>query len=325
MDYKQAVRKTIVTECKISHKKPGDPMYPGWAPEDDQKDAWVVWITTRSGLLPATLGMKIFKSKADAEDFVAEFPVGKEIPQNVKWIGQEERRLGHIRDSINRKDVPRAGTGDEDSPLAFGVLIDAGLETWRSGVSPLVRDSLGRRRIGELKNTFGENWTVAAVFEYCWINLPPSSPAYIAALYKFHWYITQDEFAAGYLWRDLEMLIHGVESAAVTSMERAKRAGAAGSERSAQNRQKRQLALIAEMERFAARNPDMVKLGPDAVVSLVIEACAEKEPTLWRQGRGQVNEYLGEIRRGEAGEELRARFEALFGVKPPKRLRRLRQ
>ncbi|MEX2741106.1 hypothetical protein AB3480_06615 [Rhizobium mongolense] len=320
MDHTQAIRKTVVTRLNIAHKKPGDPMYPGWATDDDCKDVWVAFITTRSGLLPETVGMQVFYSEVDAADFAARFAVGKEIPPNVKWIGHEERRLHFIREKVSNKSVPRAGTGDEDSPLAFDVLIGAGLETWGNGISPLVRDSLGRRRIGELKNLFGDNWAVAAVFEYCWINLPPSSPAYIAALYKFHWYITGDDFAAGYLWRDLETLVHGVEAAALNSVEMRKKAGLAGSEKSVKARETRRTALMEEMEAITVRNPDFAKLGADTVARLAIDGCAEKAPALWKQGRGQVSEYLGEIRRGEAGQDMRARFEKLFGTKPLRRL-----
>jgi hypothetical protein len=41
------------------------------------------------------------------------------------------------------------------------------------------------------------------------------------------------------------------------------------------------------------------------------------DPALWSQGAGQVEEYLGEIRRGEAGEQMLARYLAMFPAPKP--------
>jgi len=251
--------------------------------------------------------------------YVDKYSVGTEIPDNA-WVGHEAARHKAFREMIDRGKAPGAGhAGDADSPLAFDVLDDAGI-TKGAGVSQKVRDFLGRQRLGYLKNRFGENWRTAAAYEYCWLNLDSSSPAYVAAAYQFHWYITGDDFAAGYLWRDLECLVHGVESAAVKSFEMRKKAGASGSKKSAKAREARRCSLMRSMEQVAERNPDVVKLGAKIVADLALTSCINDEPVLWAQGQGQVDEYLGEMRRGEAGEDLQSRFFAMF---PPKPLRRL--
>ena len=69
------------------------------------------------------------------------------------------------------------------------------------------------------------------------------------------------------------------------------------------------------MEMVARRNPDVVKLGPSAVATLALSESEVAEPALWTQGKGQVDEYLGEIRRGEAGQEMRDRFLTLFPLR----------
>lgn len=323
MDHTQAIRKTIVVGLDVRHSKPGDPMHPLIAGNDKAAEVWTIFLRTRSGMLPESSSLHYFNSPQDADAFASKHPIGSEVDPKVQWFGSEQKRLSFVRGCVDRRYVPSAmNAGDWESSLAFDVLDDAGLANYRDGVSRTVLDSLGQSRTEHLKTLFEENWKIAAVFEYCWLNLPASSPAYIAALYQFHYYITEDDFAAGYLWRDLETLVHGVETAAINSAEMRKRAGLAGSEKSAQARASRRSALIAEMEAVTLRNPDFAKLGADTVARLAVESCVEKEPALWRQGKGQVSEYLGEIRRGEAGDEMKLRFETIFGVKPLRRLRR---
>jgi hypothetical protein len=76
------------------------------------------------------------------------------------------------------------------------------------------------------------------------------------------------------------------------------------------------------MEKVCQRNPDIANLGEDPISELALREAIQKDDSLWSQGKGQVQEYLGEIRRGEAGPELQSRYAALFGSKPPKRSRR---
>lgn len=102
-----------------------------------------------------------------------------------------------------------------------------------------------------------------------------------------------------------------------------KRELAAG-EKSRKSREARRATLFRKMEALAARNPDMVKLSENIIANLALKDCIEEDAAMWRQGPGQVNEYLGEIRRGEAGQDMQKRYQALFRDKPPKRLRGLR-
>lgn len=318
MNYTQPVRKTVVTKVHINHVKADDQFFPSWAfPEGEKpEEIWWVWLTTRSGLLPERISHRLCHSEVEAQSCVSRHPVGSELSHDVGWPGFEDKRHQYIRDMVDSGEALGVGNaGDRESPLAFDVLDKAGVTEFYSGLSPAARNYLGKRRIGELKARFGENWTSAAAFEYCSLTLSPSSPAYVAAAYQFHYYITHDDFTAGYLWRDLECLVHGVESAAIKSLEMRRKAGAKGSAKSAASRAARRNALIAAMESTAKRNPDIAKLGPKAMAELALPVCIENNPSIWSQGRGQVEEYLGEIRRGEAGDELQARYLVIF---PPK-------
>lgn len=322
----QAIRKTVVIRIEVNHGDDSGPLsFVSGKPDImEHKEAWWVTMSTQSGLLPEDMSLRMFYSEHEAKSFAGQHAVGTEIYETFStrnWVGKEAKRHEYIRSRMDDNDIPNTGrSAEEDSFLAFSVLSEAGI-IHGAHASQKVLSTLGAQRIGELKNKHGENWEVAAEFEYCWLNLPASSPAYIAAAHRFHYYITHDDFAAGYLLRDLECLVHGVEAAAVKSFEMRKNAGAAGSKKSAQARAARRCALMDAMEVVAKRSPDVVKLGSKVVADLSLSDCIDDSPALWSQGQGQIDDYLGEIRRGEAGQELQSRFRTLFPEKPPKRLR----
>lgn len=114
---------------------------------------------------------------------------------------------------------------------------------------------------------------------------------------------------------ELESHIQKGKRAEQTEKKRAQRGG----ERSAEIRAARVTSLLEEMEALVSRNKDFARLPPSRVAELASEDAKRKHPEVWRQGSGQVEEYLGEIRRGEAGAEQQARYQAMFPSKPLKR------
>lgn len=107
---------------------------------------------------------------------------------------------------------------------------------------------------------------------------------------------------------ELEEPLSQGRAAKIVARKRAKRGGA----RSSEARSERRAALLQAIEEIATRNPDIVKLGHRAVLPLALDASTNSRPDLWAQGRGQAEEYLGEIRRGEAGADMQRRYKALF-------------
>lgn len=95
---------------------------------------------------------------------------------------------------------------------------------------------------------------------------------------------------------------------------RAKNAG----RKSAASRAARRLSLMAALELVAQRNQDFAT-NLSILLPIAVKEAASSDVKLWSQGAGQAEEYIGEIRRGEAGEELKARYRALFPEKPSKR------
>ncbi|CAM3139200.1 hypothetical protein PANO111632_05015 [Paracoccus nototheniae] len=323
MDYRKPVRKTYVENIRIEQIKLRDgSVFSALMGSDDAVEMWVAWVTVRSGLLPKSIISQTFQTERDAQEFKLKNFVGAEFegtsalaPELKEYLKTNiDLVLGRLSDTTGVKNA-----GDSESPLAFDVLEAAGVMLGHD-LTKDVLDFTGEERKKVLEGRHGDDWKVAAVFEYCWLNFPQSSPAYVAAAYQFNEYIKRDYFSAGYLWRDLENLVHGVEASAVKAQEMRKKAGAAGSERSAMARDARRTALMDAMLRVVLRNPDVVKLGEKAVTTLALSDSATKEPTLWRQGQGQADEYIGEIRRGEAGPDLQVKYHSLFPPKPPKRL-----
>jgi hypothetical protein len=209
---------------------------------------WIVMTTTRHGLLPLSSKQYFFEDKQGAQDYLDANPVGKvqDDPRNMAEFLKARQDIGFIEKVFDDPSpyINFFGVSGEDGQLPWQVLRDAGLSDGYS-VSPKVLDYLGTKRVETIKSIHGENWEVVAEMEFCFSNLPSSSLAYVAAQREYNYYITQDNFAAGYLQRDLEMLTHGVERAAQRANEYSERQ----SERSAKGGQA--IAQKAELRRIA--------------------------------------------------------------------------
>lgn len=318
---RRAIRKTVIKAVNVRHTQRGEPFFPPahlLRGDDDASEAWTVFLTTRTGLQPPCTSMLTFTDQGELNSFLQDNQLGQELADDkgIELFGKEL-----VQKLISPDSPIGVVAGDREEPLAFDVLGDAGIYALRYGpLSEEVKDSIGKERIDELKKSFGENWAVAAAFEYCFLHLPHSSPAFVAASYQFHYYITEDDFSAGYHWRDLEVLVHGVEETAKRAIDRSKKAGQSGSKKSTQARNLRRASIMDSIEKVCQRNPDITNLGEEPVSRLALNEAIQTNASLWKQGKGQVQEYLGEIRRGEAGPDFQARYFALFGSKPPKRL-----
>ncbi len=314
----KAGRKTIVTSVSFSCIKRDDPLFPRYISENlrELSEVWEVWVGTRSGLLPERCSRRIFRTEKDAMAAVERHPVGFEFPDLViSHSGLDEWSTDYILEASTLGFDATAG--DPDLQLAWEVLKGSGLrDEIGMSTSQHVSEFFGIDRVKNLKKKFGEDWGAVAEFEYCWLNLPHSSPTYIAAACQFNSFVMHDDFSAGYLLRDLEVLVHGIEAEATKAIEMRINAGKKGSETSARARKQRVEALMASLETVAERNPDIAAmLGPKSLLAIAIPEAAAANQSLWTQGQGQGEEYLGEIRRGEAGEGLKSRYLRIFSQK----------
>lgn len=129
-------------------------------------------------------------------------------------------------------------------------------------------------------------------------------------------------FSAGEAFVELRLKIEAEEAIRLgrARAEVNARAGRGGGTKSSKSREQRRSGLLSAMEKLAKENPAFLQLPPENIARVARNYAAEADKKTWAQGRNQFLEYLGEIRRGEAGEEAKARYESLFPQKPPKRL-----
>lgn len=312
MSYREG-RKCIIKVVEKYHQRRGEFTFPPKEAFDGEKEPdeiWQVLMTVQEGTLPDTTHRKIFYSEHQADHYINKHPIGSELPTTL--LSQVSNAMS-FDDWVNFGLFPIRG-GDEELYLPWQVMKDAGLIDENGTRSSMdVLRYLGEDRTRILEEKYGENWSAAAEFEYCLAELPNSSPAFIAAACRFHYFVLENDFKAGYLLRDLEVLVHGIEAEALKARETRRKAGLSGSKKSAEAREKRRADLLEKMELIASRNVDAVRFGEDAFSQVALKECIKDDEALWTQGAGQVAEYLGEIRRGEAGPDMEKRYRALFG------------
>lgn len=321
MNHTAQTRKITVRSVQVNHLLRGDPSFPTInfkEEKDPPQEIWRVRVSFREGMRPEHRLDHICRSRQEADELAATYKIGTETKSVIQSVW-DNLGLEFLESSIDRGSVFMAGP-DGDQSQVYETLLDAGIIS-EIGIYPSrkVLDFLGKERVNELRMIYPENWQVAAEFEFCWQNFHHSSAVFIAAACGFKYDIEKDEYAAGYLLRDLEIIVHGVEAVATKVQEMREKAGGAGGKTSTGARNRRRSDLLSKIEALAERSPDVVRLSPEALVSLDLEDCEKDGPSLWSQGKGQAQEYLGEIRRGEAGDELKVRYHAIFGVEPPKR------
>jgi hypothetical protein len=326
-DYRQASRKTLIIDRKIKCHKKGSRFYNQhfdgkrkFGNKSDQieetDEILVVHNEVRHGLKPSYTSTKHFYDEKSMYEWIARYPVGTEIDDSkYPFLFDFAEELSPELEYFLSLNIAKTY-----SPLAAETLKKAGLLSDLHRPTDEIIHFLGKEKLDEIHSMHGENWSVMAVMLFCLSNLSKSSAAFLAAIYKYHYYISGDEYTAGYFLRDLEIAIEGVEASAIKALETRKKAGASGSAKSRKARESRRLSLFLEIEDVAKGNPDILKLGEAALAKVALNRLRDKEPRVWSQGAGQISEYLGDIRRGEAGPELQARYVALFGDKPPKRL-----
>lgn len=314
--YLESTRKTIVEGLRIDYHSPAEGTFHDWVAQftdGERRDVWIVWITFRTGITGQTIIPFVWYSQQDAQLFSDRHPVGEVVEDGLLNSNSSLKELLRIQlDQAATQGF--ASPADPDAFLIYDVLRGAGITDQRGEEpSQAVQEFLGSARIEELKKIHDGVWGKCAEFEYCSLNLPHSSPAYIASACRFHYYVTQDDFSAGYFFRELEIVVMGVEADAYKARETRKNAGKRGSESSSKARKNRIFSLMEALENAAESNPDVIKmLGEKGLLSIAKRQAVSKAPKLWSQGQNQVKEYLGEIKRGEAGEPLKERYLRLF-------------
>lgn len=252
MDHTASNRTPKVTATSISRATRDSALDEHWFKGRDANcsELWITSVCTKSGSLPESTGIIVHESKMAAEEHLLQYQTG-----SIFEPGQDEEDLFQTVQKVFGQrifDEPELGktflsTPNDDGYLTWKTLSDAGLNDGIN-LATKVSDYLGPERIKALKDIYGDNWEVAAEMEYCWYNLDSSSSAYVAAQQQYNFFISQNDYAAGYLQRDLEILTEGVEDAverANAFFEKQSKRSAKGGEANAIKAQTRRLTFYS--------------------------------------------------------------------------------
>ncbi|WP_322994232.1 hypothetical protein [Castellaniella sp.] len=339
MDPKKAARKEIVERVNVYKRSDYDEAFSDLV-DGGHPEVWIAQVSIKEGMDRSSSRSMFFHSESKATEYVEAHPVGSEFngrPQE----GTESEAVAKmtVRTYVDEGHFPDTRHQFLLSSLPMEQLLEAGIFERKGRVSLLLYDSplsgrgpipvlskivldfIGHQHASDLKERFGREWEHVAAWEYCWVKFPHSSLVYISAAHDYAQFVLKDYLTAGYLLRDLEVLILGIEAETVRAAERKKKAGEKGKAASSKARAKRRMALLEAMEAFAKRNPDMIAFGDKEVAKRSLPQCVDADPDLWAQGKNQIDQYLTEIRLGDAGPEAKARYQACFLLKPPRRLR----
>lgn len=253
----------------------------------------------------------LFKNRSAAEKFAKRFKVGSN--ENPEIYDKETARAivdaGHFG-------IPEF---EEDHLLpAYQTLFDfkissvIALSTSRGTITTISID-----RAKELRKAHGELWPAAANYEFCLQTFDPSHPAFIASECLFHFHITDEQYWVGYKLRDLQLILSQVEHELSQERARKRNAGKGGADHKKGRRLERIVDLVGRMEALFMENPMARAMQPE---ELADHAVRNVNTPLWSEGRGQVTNYLTEVRCGDHGEDLKSRYFALFPAQAPKPL-----
>ncbi|SEB51282.1 hypothetical protein [Rhodobacter sp. 24-YEA-8] len=255
MDLEKPCRSIIIRDVTVSVHAPEDEDLPlimvcGGKPTES---VWKVSVEMQEGTLHPAILTNFFLSKDEAEQFSSQFLIN-----DVYEVGDDlgMYRLSWIRKAINGRfsnGFLRSAVfqrGDPISTLPGAVLEKFGLyDPDENEIGPAVRYFIGDIRLKELAARFASRWTHAAIFEYCWMNFHHSSPAFIASAIHYHQHLSNDDFSAGYLLRDLENILEGVEIDIIKA-RKLKSAASAGGKAKASARRSEKEEIITEMRRL---------------------------------------------------------------------------
>lgn len=316
MSVKDYRRKIIVLDVRLRHCPLGTfPFAMFEAMGCPPQEMWLLSVTSQTGFGSPRTDYAPYFNEEDAQAAAACFTVGSEAPDCHPVGPLQNRKLSEVRQVIDNVMTyfPHAAT--ERMLLATTVLHKSDAMEPADGnklqLSKKAIDTVGQERVEELQEKFGGAWLHATLFEFCQLTLPDTSPESIAATCLYNMHIANDKFAAGYLLRDLESLVKGVEAQAEGNVKRASNAGKGGGDKSSRLREKRVASLLRAIVDLDDRNPGII-LNPEKLwLDWALTDATKKDPGLWRQGRGQVKEYLADIKNGSAGAAARQTFLAL--------------
>ncbi len=251
------------------------------------RELWTVWIHIKVGMDRGTAAVRVFENEGEADAFCNKYTVGMVLDsEESPWpINFEEV----FENGFDQNNLLFSAGGDPNFGLIYDCLSFADVINERTYlISDEVLKWAGQQRIDWAKEAQPENWECLIELEYCTYHFPRSSLAFLAAQFQFNYYVLQDDYSAGYLMREIEVILGGAETVAEVAINARKSAGDAGRKASQSAKRNRLFMFLAEIEKLG----DLVgRVSEKAILDQAFQNAIEQDQSLWRQGRGQQAEY----------------------------------
>lgn len=320
----KANRLSEITEVRIVEEKVGSA--PGYEPEFLSKQSpdfshlkagdslWLVWTTLRTGLDKETRHVMMFLTREKAEEHARAEPVGKVLGGEIGFPMRFKDFFGNAPDGKLSTELLSwfFGCGDHDAVhfACYEALSEAGVKSRKDyQTSKKVLEWLGDEHVDWMRVEFGENWSVVAELEYCVCHFPKSSLATLAAKLFLAQFVTYDDFAAGYLTKEIEAISGGTEEAAHSSVQAKQKAGKAGGDASRRRRLQNLERLMREVE---ALSDAATLMGEKLIVQKAWENATTKYPDM-PTSKPTFDDYSATLR---VDEPFRTRYRAVFPKSP---------
>lgn len=290
----------VVRENRIEKSMPGQAFHPkpdllegfGLDPALEHQELWKLWVVIQVGMDRRGSHLQIFQSVQEAEEQRDRYPVGTELNHVDEPWPIDFRKT--FEKGFSASGSPFTAAGDTIDPEIYKCLYSADvIDEKYFKVSERVLNWAGPDRIAWAKAMEPENWACVLQLEYCTYHFPRSSLAYMAAQYQFNYFVVEDDHSAGYLQREIEMILGGAESLAEQVLNTRKKAGEAGRQASKSAKLRRLAMFLDEIEKLS----ELVgRISEGAIVDQAFQNAIENDQSLWRQGRGQQAEYETALR-----------------------------
>ncbi|AXT27167.1 hypothetical protein D1823_11600 [Ruegeria sp. AD91A] len=274
----------------------------------DGDTVWEVWITTRTGLDKEVVGLSYFATEEAAAEAVASMPVGMIYGDHYGFPKRLKEIVGTGGLDPSGMLSFMFGSGDHDAVhfVCYEALAEAGVISIKDySILPSVLDWLGEEHVAWMRNTFGENWSAVAQFEFCLNHFPDSSLVSLSAKLFLSQFVTNDDFTAGYITKEIEAISGGTEDAAFLATNTQKKAGEAGA-RASRDRKLRNLEIL--MQEIEQLSGAVGLISEERIFEQALEKSAEKQKD-FPKSRKTHAEYGTALR---SDEPFKSRYEAVF-------------
>lgn len=275
----------------------------------DGDTVWIVRAKTRTGLDKEDFSSTYFASEEEAKDAVKSLPVGTKYGDGYGYPVRFREIARDTKVEPIKILSMLFGMGDEDAVhfVCYEALATAGViskETY--AISPRVLEWLGEEQVAWMRDEFGENWSAVGRFEYCLHHFPRSSLVCLASELFLAQFVTGDNFVAGYLTKEIEVISSGTEEAALHSLETRKKAGKGGARASRDRRLSNLEIFLREIENLASA---VGLFSEERILAQAFESAREREP-LMPKSKKTREDYETTLR---SEEPFKARYDAVFG------------